>query len=421
MSSLRLPRHRATTAHLCSAYPFLAEAGCGTPGVYLGTDVLTGGAAFSFDPFETYGAHIVTNPNMLIAGEPGTGKSAAAKCLIYRSCGVKGRWVAIADPKGEYRALGQALGLDVVKLHPGGSVRINPLDAGPAEGEVDRDETARRRGELVGALVGSVLHRDLSPLEDAALGWTVAELTDRSGPNTPTLGDVAAAIADPTETVAARARMAPADLARQVEAVHFALDKLLDRSLRGMFDGPTNVRLDWSGPGVVIDLSSVHHDADALALVLLATTAWLQAALARPSGPLRLQVLDEAWSLLGSPRTARYLQRCWKLGRTYGVANLAVVHRLSDLRSQADDGTATAKVGMGLLADTQTRVLFRQSSDQIADATQLLGLKATEAEVLSRLCRGRAIWKIGGRTAVVQHEIAAGERAFCDTDARMTA
>lgn len=420
-SQLRLPRHRATTAHLSSAYPFLAEAGCGTPGVYLGTDVLTGGAAFSFDPFETYGAHIVTNPNMLIAGEPGTGKSAAAKCLIYRSCGVKGRWVAIADPKGEYGELGRQLGLDIVKLHPGGSARINPLDAGPVDGEVSSEETARRRGELVAALVGTVLHRDLGPLEDAALGWAVAELTSRRGRCAPTLGDVAAAVADPSESMAARARMTPAELARQVAAVHYALDKLLDRSLRGMFDGPTNVRLDWSGPGVVIDLSSVHHDVDALALVLLATTAWLQAALARPSGPPRLQVLDEAWSLLASPRTARYLQTCWKLGRTYGVANLAVVHRLSDLRSQADDGTATAKVAMGLLADTQTRVLFRQSSDQISDATELLGLKATEAEVLSRLCRGRAIWKIGGRTAVVQHEIAAGERAFCDTDSRMAA
>ena len=101
--------------------------------------------------------------------------------------------------------------------------------------------------------------------------------------------------------------------------------------------------------------------------------------LASPTGPPRLQVLDEAWSLLASERTSRYLQSCWKLGRAYGVANLAIVHRLSDLRSQADDGSATAKVSMGLLADTQTRVLFRQSSDQVADARALLDLTTTEA------------------------------------------
>jgi hypothetical protein len=188
-----------------------------------------------------------------------------------------------------------------------------------------------------------------------------------------------------------------------------------------MFDGPTNVDLDWSGPGIVLDLSAVHQDPEALPLVMLCVTAWLQAVLARPDGPPRLQVLDEAWSLLASERTSRYLQSCWKLGRSYGVANIAIVHRLSDLRAQADDGTATAKVAAGLLADTQTRVLFRQSSDQIADAQTLLGLTTTEAAVLGRLCRGRAIWKVGGRTAVVQHAIGPDESGFCDSDARMAA
>jgi hypothetical protein len=133
-----------------------------------------------------------------------------------------------------------------------------------------------------------------------------------------------------------------------------------------------------------------------------------------------LQVLDEAWALLSGERTARYLQAAWKLGRSYGVANLAIVHRLSDLRAQADDGTATAKVAMGLLADTQTRVLFRQAADQIPDATKLLGLTHAEATVLSRLCRGRALWKVGAHTAVVQHAIGERERLLCDTDARMS-
>jgi hypothetical protein len=76
---------------------------------------------------------------------------------------------------------------------------------------------------------------------------------------------------------------------------------------------------------------------------------------------------------------------------------------------------------MGLLADTQTRILFRQSSDQVADARSLLGLTATEASLLSRLCRGRALWKVGGHTAVVQHVVGRREQGFCDTDARMAA
>jgi type IV secretory pathway VirB4 component len=417
---LRLARHRSTTAHLCSAYPFPAEAGLGDRGVYLGTNLLTGGGGFAFDPFETYANGMITNPNMLLAGEPGVGKSATAKTFVYRSAAVFGRWVAIADPKGEYRALADALGLSVVDLHPGGSTRINPLDVGPVGDTGDPEERARRQTEMVSALVGCVLRRDLSPSEDALVGYAIAHLVRRAS-DPVTLADLAGIMRRPSAEMITVPDIDPDNLAQDGAAATFALGKLLDRSLRGMFDGQTTVALDWSGPGVVIDLSAVHHDADALKLVMVATTGWLQSVLARPDGPPRIQVLDEAWALLGDERTAKYLQACWKLSRAYGVANLAIVHRLSDLRAQADDGTTTSKVAMGLLADTQTRVLFRQSSDQISEARELLGLTSTEAELLPRLARGRALWKVAGRSAVVAHEIGETERAFCDTDARMLA
>ncbi len=416
---LRLPRHRGTTANLCAAYPFLAEAGLGARGVYMGTNLLTGGSGFAFDPFEAYTAGLLTNPNMLLAGEPGTGKSSTAKVFIYRSVGVFGRWVAIADPKGEYLPLADTLGLSVIKLYPGGAHRLNPLDSGPAGYADGPDELARRQTTMVAALLASVLHRDLTPVEDAVLGWAVTHLA-RHAREPVTLSDVVAIMADPTEEMARLARTNSVELARSVEAAIYGLGKLLDRSLRGMFDGPTNVSIDWDGPGIVLDLSAVHHDPEALTLVMIATTAWLQAVLARPDGPRRIQVLDEAWSLLGSERTSKYLQSCWKLSRSYGVANLAIIHRLSDLRAQADDGTSASKVSMGLLADTQTRILLRQATDQVPEARELLGLTSTEADLLPRLAKGRALWKVGAHTAVVAHTIGPAERGFCDTDSRMS-
>ncbi|NLA34548.1 MAG: ATP-binding protein, partial [Actinobacteria bacterium] len=342
----------------------------------MGTNLLTGGGGFAFDPFTAYASGVLTNPNMLFAGEPGVGKSATAKVFIARSVGVFGRWVAIADPKGEYAPLAATLGLSIIKLMPGGATRINPLDPGPGRANAPVVEVVRRQTEMVGALVGTVLGRDLSPIEDAVIGWTIAELHSDDG-REPTLADVVALMADPNPRMCELARTDAVELRRSVEAAIYAIGKLLDRSLRGMFDGPTNVTVDWDGPGIVIDLSAVHHDSEALTLVMVAATAWLQALMARPDGPRRIQVLDEAWALLGSERTSRYLQACWKLSRSYGVANIAIVHRLSDLRSQSDDGTTASKVSMGLLADTQTRVLFRQSSDQIPEARALLGLTNT--------------------------------------------
>ncbi len=424
---LRIPRHRATTAQVCALYPFQAEEGLGPRGVYLGSDVLAGGGAYCYDTFQLYTEGVLTSPNVLVIGEVGSGKSSTVKTLLYRSVGVLGspgglgRWVAIVDPKGEYRPLAEALGLDVVRLYPGGPTRLNPLDPGPgATGGAE--ELGARRAALLGALLAEVLHRDLSPLEDAAVGWAVGEVTGPNQRQIPTLHDIARLLADPTAEMAAQAKTTPDQLAHAVEATRYGLGKLLDRQLRGMFDGQSTVNVHWSGRGLVLDLSAVHQDPEALTLVMMAATAWLQAYMATPEGvavPRRYQILEECWALLGGERTAKYLQSCWKLSRAYGVANIAVAHRISDLRAQSDDGTTAAKVAMGLLADTQTRIIFRQSSDQIAEATSLLGLTSVEAEILPRLARGRALWKVAGRSAVVQHVIAPGERNFCDTDSRL--
>jgi hypothetical protein len=48
-----------------------------------------------------------------------------------------------------------------------------------------------------------------------------------------------------------------------------------------------------------------------------------------------------------------------------------------------------------------------------------LALTEAEAELLPRLTKGRALWKVGRHTAVVQHVVAPDEWAFCDTDARL--
>ncbi|MCB1258320.1 MAG: hypothetical protein KDB26_14505, partial [Microthrixaceae bacterium] len=115
-----------------------------------------------------------------------------------------------------------------------------------------------------------------------------------------------------------------------------------------------------------------------------------------------------------------YLQTCFKLGRTYGVANICVTHRASDLVAQADDGTATSKIAAGLLADSATKIILRQAPDQLEAASSHFGLTGPETSIVGQLTRGRALWKLGGRTAVVHHIIGPGEETICDTDSRMS-
>lgn len=419
---LRLPHHRGTTAHVASIYPFAVQAPFDPRGPYIGADLLSGGAEFCWDPFEAYASGVVTNPNAWVLGEPGHGKSALVKCLLWRMAalygtGETGRWIAIVDPKGEYAPLAELLGLTVVRLAPGGSTQVNPLAAGPSATHEPGDRRVLRRAEMLCALLATVLARPLTQLEDAAVFAVLDHLDHGPDGVDPTLDDVAALLLSPTEDIRSQLRREPAELVGDLAQIGFALDKLLSRSLRGMFDGRSSVPLRWDGPGMVLDLSSVPVDSDALPLVMVAAAGWLQQLLACP-GPQRVQVLDEAWALLGNRHTAGWLQTCFKLGRTYGTANLCIAHRVSDLVAQADDGSATSKIAAGLLADSATKVILRQAPDQVAPAVEQVGLTEQEAAIIGHLARGRALWKVGSRTTIVRHVVAPSE-SFCDTDARM--
>jgi hypothetical protein len=150
-------------------------------------------------------------------------------------------------------------------------------------------------------------------------------------------------------------------------------------------------------------------------------TAWLHAAFRSGDAIRRIVVVDEAWAVLSDLAIARWLRASAKLSRAVGVATMVVVHRLSDLTAAGDQGSEQVRLARGLLADVETRVVYGQPPSEVETARDLLGLTDAEAELLPRLPRGVALWKVGLRTFLVEHRLGRGERAIVDTDARMAA
>jgi hypothetical protein len=74
---LRLPRHQDTSATLAGAYPFLAEGGLGSDGVFVGQDLYSG-SSFVYDPWVLYARGLITAPNLELAGIVGSGQAALA-------------------------------------------------------------------------------------------------------------------------------------------------------------------------------------------------------------------------------------------------------------------------------------------------------------------------------------------------------
>lgn len=426
--TLHLPSHRMTTATASGAYPFVAEGGLGADGIFIGRDVHAE-AAFCFDPFSLYGRiEGFTNPNAVLAGIIGMGKSALAKSIATRSIAHGYRIYVPSDPKGEWTAVAQALGGHTIALGPGLPGRLNPLDAPARPASVNEDDWAtevrKRRLLLLAGLARTVLKRDLQPMEhtalDLALDLVVTE-ANASG-TVPLLGDIAHALSSPERLDRALGNQT-GHLGSAAQDLAHALRRLVHGDLSGMFDAPSTVDFDPTTPMLSIDLSRLGGGGDDTALVLAMTcaSAWMESALADPDGGRRWVIYDEAWRLMRHVGLLERMQSQWKLSRGLGIANLMIIHRLSDLLSAGDAGSRGRVLAEGLLADCSTRVIYRQEPDQLSAAASLLGLTGVETQAVSALTKGRGLWKVAGRSFITQHILHPTERKLFDTDARMAA
>jgi hypothetical protein len=422
---------------LRALYPFVVPDDLGVDGCYIGREA--SGGLFCFDPWECYAKGKLTSPNMVVFGQIGRGKSAFVKSFVWRQrCFGRQCWVL--DPKGEYGALAVAGGGTPLRLGPGLGVRLNPFDvaatdpASPAAksceglvtgssrgfpaGPSPRPLVHQRRAELLAALLSSSLGRPLLPQERAAADVALAAAEGRM--TVPTLPAVAQAMLDPDEAQAGALGTDAHGLRQDGRQAALELCRLVHGDLAGMFDGETSAGTDMGAGIVVLDLSRLYAS-PALGILMVCALSWLQGALATGPVTKRLVVLDEAWAVLSHLATARWLQATFKLSRAYGVANIAVVHRLSDLKAAGADGSEQQRLAEGLLADAETRVVFGQAPGEAERASELLGLSRTEQVLVSQLPRGVSLWRVGQGSFLVEHELCQDELALADTDAAMRA
>jgi hypothetical protein len=412
---LRLPRHQDTSATLAGAYPFLAEGGLGSDGVFVGQDLYSG-SSFVYDPWVLYAGGLITAPNLVLAGIVGSGKSALAKSLYTRSIPFGRRVYVPGDPKGEHTAVAQAVGGRAIALGHGMASRLNPLDqrhrpAGLDDGQWTAQVSARRRA-LVGALAETVLDRRLTPLEHTAIDVALGDAVRSS--TVPVLPMVVDRLLSPDSASDADGR-----LAEDGRLAGHALRRLVAGDLAGLFDGPSTVQFDPALPMVSLDLSRVTENATLISVLMTCASAWMESSLLDPAGGQRWVVYDEAWRLMSHPALLRRMDAHWRLARHYGIANMLIFHKLSDLDNVGDQGSAMRALASSLLANAETRVIYRQESDQLGTTATALGLTGTEQCLLPTLGTGQGLWRIKHRSFVVQHQLHPSELQLFDTTARM--
>src|ERR1700677_476185 len=101
------------------------DAGTGLHGDSLGQSQY--GSSFVFDVFDAYGAGLVSNPNVIVAGSIGAGKSTIVKMQLERALR-RGRRAVVVDPKGEYAQLAARHGVTPIALGRDGWCSPFPAD-----------------------------------------------------------------------------------------------------------------------------------------------------------------------------------------------------------------------------------------------------------------------------------------------------
>ena len=413
------PGHRSTTRHAQAIYPFMSGGGLGAHGAFIGRDA--GGGAFCFDPWVLYREGVLDDPNAIVLGKLGQGKSSLVKTLLWRML-LFGRRAFVLDVKREYGPLCQAAGVTPISLVPGGGVRLNPLASRPEE---------HAQLELLRAITVTALDGPLQQVEAAALREALLTVRDarradggrRGDGGDPTLPEIAEVLFTPTAEMARRLQTTPQRLAADARRAALALQDLCEGPLRGMFDGPTTPGLDLDAKLLVLDLHAV-RDSPAVGILMACATAWMSALLARmaerPDRERLINVADESWKIVQHTGLGEWFQSNFKLARQFGVMNLVVLHKLADLQAAGDAGSRAARIAEGLIADASTRIVYHQDESQIELTRTLLGLSRSESELLTMLSAGQALWRVGSRSFVVQHYRSRLETRLTDTDAGMS-
>ena len=252
----------------------------------------------------------------------------------------------------------------------------------------------------------------MSPVEHTALDMA---LTDAVAANsTPTLPMVLEYLLNPSpETVALVGRDGGT-------GVGHSLRRTVAGDLEGMFDAPSTVAFDADAPIMVMDTSAlIGASEQALSLAAACGATWLEAAVTNPDGAKRIVVYDEGWRMLADPYMLAKMSEQWRLARTYGIANLLIMHKVADLNEIGDGSSGLRQKALGLLTEADTRIIYRQKHDAMRLTKEALGLTEAECEHVENLPKGMGLWKVGNRSFIVANRITTDEMAVFGTDGGM--
>ncbi len=267
---------------------------------------------------------MLKNPNGLILGTPGSGKSFSAKREMTNAFLVTNDDIYVCDPEAEYNPLIHALKGQVVKLSPTSRDYLNPLDININYS--DEENPLALKSDFVLSFCELIIGgRDgLEPIEKTVIDRSVTRIYQKyfenpQPQNMPILEDLYEEIKKQPEQEAGR--------------IASALELYVKGSLN-VFNHHTNV--DISNRIVCFDIKELGKQLKKLGMLVVQDQIWNRVTINRNEHKSTRYYCDEFHLLLKDEQTAAYSVEIWKRFRKWGGIPTGITQNVKDLLSSAE-------------------------------------------------------------------------------------
>lgn len=259
------------------------------------------------------------NPNGLILGTPGSGKSFSAKREMTNAFLVTDDDIIICDPEGEYSPLVHMLHGQVIHISPNSRQFINPMDINLNYSEDDSPVSLKADFilSLCELIVGS--KTGLEPVEktiiDRCVRLVYRDYLEHPDPaNMPIMQDLYQCILEQSE--------------KEAKRIATALEIYVKGSLN-VFNHRTNV--DISNRLVCFDIKELGKQLKKIGMLVVQDQVWNRVTINRAEHRSTRYYMDEFHLLLKDEQTAAYSVEIWKRFRKWGGIPTGITQNVKDL------------------------------------------------------------------------------------------
>ena len=257
------------------------------------------------------------NPNGLILGTPGSGKSFSAKREMANAILVTDDDVIICDPEGEYSNLVKQFNGEVIKVSAKSKDYLNPLDINMNYG--DGDAPLKDKANFIMSMLELVVGGSgLTAAEKSVIDRCLPKIyqkyfEDPKPENMPILGALYDMLLSQEEGVGRK-------LATEME--------IYVKGSLNVFNNRSNV--DLNRQLLCFDIKELGTQLKKIGMLVIQDQVWNKVSLNRGSKSTRYYI-DEFHLLLKDPQTASYSVEIWKRFRKWGGIPTGITQNVKDL------------------------------------------------------------------------------------------